>query len=162
MVKIRRLKNSDLEQVIELSVNEDQLKYVGTIEALLEEASDTWHFHVITDGETVVGFFNIDIDYSHNYAFAKPNELGLRAFFIDSSHQGKGYGKSAIAALLTHLQRSYDQHSSIALTVNQKNLGAYKCYLNGGFEDTGELFYGGAAGPQHIMRLNFGSVPTSA
>ena len=79
--------------------------------------------------------------------------LGLRAFFIDSSNQGKGYGKAAAMELKPYLVREYSSYSSIALTVNGNNPAAYKCYLGAGFEDTGALYQGGKAGPQHIMRM---------
>ncbi len=33
-----------------------------------------------------------------------------------------------------------------------QNQAARACYLKGGFEDHGEQYLGGPAGPQHIMR----------
>lgn len=41
----------------------------------------------------------------------------------------------------------------MVLTVNARNPAARAVYLAGGFADTGELYLGGPAGPQHVMRL---------
>ena len=137
-----------------LAVSSEQVKFVGTIEELLSDKEQSWNYHVITDIDKIVGFFNIDTAYSHRYPFTVQGELGLRAFFIDSNSQGKGYGKAAVLALRDFLQESFPGRPSIALTVNCKNPGAYRCYLSGGFVDNGELYHGGKAGPQHIMRMD--------
>ena len=154
MIAIRKLTESDVDDVKNLAVNSEQVRLVGTIEDLLSEVEDSWNYHVITENEKIVGFFNIDSAYSDTYPFTIQGELGLRAFFIDSSCQGKGYGKAATVALGRYLKEAYPDRSSIVLTVNCENPGAYRCYLGGGFCDTGELFHGGKAGPQHIMRMS--------
>lgn len=153
MVNIRRYSSADHTAVQSLAVNPDQVQYVGGIDELFESVPPTWHFHVVEHEGDIVGFFNIDTAYAENYDFAEPNELGLRAFFIDASTQGRGYGKAAAAALQPYLVQAYPKHASIALTVNCRNQAAYHCYLAGGFSDTGSLYHGGKAGPQHIMRM---------
>ena len=155
MVEIRKLTETDVDAVKNLAVNSEQVKYVGTINELLDEMADGWNYHVISAKGRIVGFFNIDTAYSDSYPFTLQGELGLRAFFIDSACQGQGYGKAAVIALGEYLKEEYPDRSSIALTVNCRNPGAYKCYLSGGFSDNGELYHGGKAGPQHIMRMNF-------
>jgi GNAT superfamily N-acetyltransferase len=157
MVEIRTLADSDIDAIENLAVNSEQVKYVGTIEKLLSEKEHGWNYHVITDSDKVVGFFNIDTEYSDRYPFTIQGELGLRAFFVDSASQGKGYGSAAVSALGDYLKESYPDRPSIALTVSCKNPGAYKCYLTGGFLDNGELYHGGKAGPQHIMRMELNS-----
>ncbi|TCS41271.1 GNAT family N-acetyltransferase [Reinekea marinisedimentorum] len=154
MVEIRKAADSELDQIKTLSVADDQVKFVGVLADLLQEVPNTWHLHVITADKKIVGFFNIDVGYSSNYSFAGSDELGLRTFFIDSGHQGKGYGKAAVLALEPYLTITYSGWASAVLTVNCKNKSAYNCYVNGGFKDTGDLFHGGNAGPQHIMRLS--------
>lgn len=136
-----------------LSVHDDQLKYVGTLEEILCNVSSTVHPNVVLFKGQVVGFFLIDTTYSQDYAFCQGEALGLRAYFIGKQHQGKGYGKAAMAALATYLNQRYAQAKQIYLTVNCKNPSAYQCYIAAGFEDTETLYYGGAAGPQHVLRL---------
>jgi GNAT superfamily N-acetyltransferase len=157
VITIRELANADISAVKKLAVNSEQVKFVGTIEELLSEKVSGWNYHVIIFNEQIVGFLNIDTEYSDRYPFTIRDELGLRAFFVNSENQGKGYGKAAVAALQSFLKEVYPERKSIALTVNCKNSGAYKCYLSGGFKDSGELYDGGKAGPQHIMRMELGS-----
>jgi hypothetical protein len=54
-------------------------------------------------------------------------------------------------ALPNYLSEAYPNHLNIFLTVNCQNSTAKDLYLKGGFEDTNNLYHGGAAGPQHIM-----------
>ena len=153
MIQLSRIQLSDWHRVAHLAVSEDQRAFVSTMAELYEIAAPEFHFHVIeVDGE-VVGFFNLDVVYGDRYDFAEPGDLGLRSYLIDERHQGKGYGKAACQALGAYLRNHYANHPAIVLTVNCRNQGAYKAYLSAGFEDTGALYHGGAAGPQHIMRM---------
>lgn len=152
-IDIQAMTPAHLPQVAELSVAPEQVKFVGTMEEILVNIDDTVHPHVIMDSDTVVGFFLIDTQYGHKYDFARSEALGLRAFFIDHRHQGKGYAKRAVLALKAFLVSAYPDFDQIYLTVNCKNPAARHCYVQGGFTDTHELYLGGAAGPQHIMHM---------
>lgn len=152
-IYFKRLQPDEFECIQKLSVGDDQIHYVGTVQRLLDKACGTSHYHIILHDDQIVGFFNIDTVYDQTYEFTVPGELGLRAFFIDKRYQGKGLGKASAKVLKNYLAEAYSDHPSIALTVNCKNPGAYKAYLHGGFTDTGELYHGGKAGPQHIMRM---------
>jgi RimJ/RimL family protein N-acetyltransferase len=104
-------------------------------------------------GGDIIGFFIIDTAYAQKYAFAQPGDIGLLAYFVDARHQGKGFGKAGVKALYPYLQAQYPNALSVVLTVNCRNLPAIKSYLQGGFEDTQQLYHGGRSGPQHIMRM---------
>ena len=41
----------------------------------------------------------------------------------------------------------------IVLSVNVRNPVAIRTYARAGFADTGELYLGGTAGPQHVFEL---------
>ncbi|GAB6261270.1 GNAT family N-acetyltransferase [Photobacterium sp. 53610] len=153
LIRIEAMKPAHLEQVAVLSVEETQVKFVGTMNEILVIIDNIVHPHVILDGETVVGFFLIDTRYGQCYDFSETDALGLRAFFIDQHHQGKGYGKAAVASLKPFLKSAYPEALQLFLTVNCKNPAARYCYEQGGFTDTGDLYLGGAAGPQHIMQM---------
>ena len=84
---------------------------------------------------------------------ARADELGLRAFMIHSRDQGKGYATAAVLALKPYLAARYPKRSAVLLTVNMQNPGAIRCYLKGGFADTGGIYPHGLAGPQHILRM---------
>ncbi|PTY37300.1 hypothetical protein BGP77_03995 [Saccharospirillum sp. MSK14-1] len=153
MITLRRLTPADWDDARTLSVAQAQREFVGTLDDILDAAQPTDHFHFIERDNEPVGFCNIDTAYSQYYEFAEPGELGLRSFLIDQRFQGQGLGKATSAALLPYLKRHYHQHPAIVLTVNQRNLAAYHLYRLAGFEDDGELYLGGAAGPQHVLRL---------
>ncbi len=106
--------------------------------------------------ERVVGIFVIDTAYSSKYDFCPKGAVGLGTFFIDHQYQGKGYGKSTVVALKPYLLEHYPQFRRLYLTVNCQNKSAYHCYFSNGFTDTGELYLGGEAGPQHIMFIEIG------
>ncbi len=42
----------------------------------------------------------------------------------------------------------------MVLTVNVRNQVARRLYLRHGFSDSGQLYLGGNAGPQHVLRLD--------
>jgi RimJ/RimL family protein N-acetyltransferase len=153
MIKIEKLSEKYIEQALALKVSDEQLKFVGTVQEIFDNTPETGHKHIVLVGDEVVGFFLIDTVYSDSYDFCSKESLGLRAFFIDSRHQGKGYGKSSVAALKPYIQQAYSQYNKIYLTVNCKNPSAYRCYLKNGFADTDELYLGGAAGAQYIMLM---------
>lgn len=152
MLEINKLDDSHITAIKMISLTEEQVRFAGTAESFLAEVSETVHRYVIEYGAEVVGFFKIDVEYPRKYEFCPEGALGLRAFAIDRSQQGKGIGKGTVGALFPYLKLNYPEHSAVYLTVNCKNPAAISCYEKGGFERTGELYLGGAAGPQHIMR----------
>ncbi|MDO6708681.1 GNAT family protein [Photobacterium sp. 1_MG-2023] len=152
-IKLEGMKPAHLEQVSALSVVESQLPFVGTMEEILVNVDDVVHPVVIQMEARVVGFFLVDTQYGQRYNFAPEDALGLRGFFVDQHYQGQGIGTRAVAALKTFLRAEYPHANQIVLTVNCKNPAAKICYERGGFIDAGELYHGGAAGPQHVMSM---------
>ncbi|MEF1291371.1 GNAT family N-acetyltransferase [Vibrio sp. M260118] len=151
MITLTPMTPEYLDQVISLSIAEEQLPFVGTIEEVLANADDEVHPHLVLADGHVVGIFLIDTTYSVHYDFCSPNTLGFRAFLVDIKCQGLGYGSAVIAQLTDYLAPHYSNYNTVYLTVNCENPVAYKCYLNNGFIDSGDVYLGGAAGPQHIM-----------
>ncbi|CAK2968901.1 GNAT family N-acetyltransferase [Vibrio crassostreae] len=152
MITIERLNDAHIEQVNEIQLADEQVKFAGTAAEFLLDGSETTHLHVIKSDNEVVGFFKLDIAYPDFYEFCPEGSIGLRAFVLDKNQQGKGLGTGTVKALFPYLKANYSAYESIYLTVNCKNPAAFNCYKNGGFEDTNEQYLGGAAGPQFIMR----------
>ncbi len=152
MVDIERLNEAHVPAVKKVRLSDEQIPFAGTAEEFLSSGNETTHLHILRSHGEVVGFFKIDTAYPESHSFCPQNTLGLRTFAISENHQGKGMGTSAIRALFPYLKQTYAAFQSIYLTVNCKNPAARACYLKGGFEDTGEQYLGGEAGPQHIMR----------
>jgi len=153
MLQLKQMNQSDLEAARMLKVNEDQHAYVKPITQTLAQKEADRDYHLIIESSRIIGFFIIDKGYSSRYDFTDKGELGLLGYFIDSKHQGKGFGGAACRLLREYIPQKYPGYASIVLTVNCKNLPAQRAYQAGGFYDTGELYQGGRSGPQHIYRM---------
>ncbi len=137
-----------------LRVAEDQYPFVGdvTLNLALAEADPNSDAMAILVGDTVIGFYQLD--FAGAMAGWNPHGkagVGLRAFMLDRDWQGRGLGTRAINACCADLERRHPERRLLALTVNCSNLGAIRAYRKAGFVDTGELYFGGKAGPQHLM-----------
>jgi RimJ/RimL family protein N-acetyltransferase len=146
-------------QFLSVSVTSEQIKFSGTVAEAYGSAEEGIDFHGIRLGNQPVGFFKIDRLYHSRYPFAHDTGLGLRAFMIDANHQGQGLATQVVEALGPYLAKHYPDATAVVLTVNMANPGAIRCYLKGGFDDTGETWPHGEAGPQHIMRMDLASAP---
>jgi RimJ/RimL family protein N-acetyltransferase len=153
-VTLTPIGRDDFDRVAGIRVAPEQERFSGTVAEAFASDETGIDFHAILLAGRAVGFFKIDRNYSQRHDFPKPGELGLRAFMIDRNIQGRGIATAAVAALAPYLNTHYPLNESIVLTVNMVNPGAVKCYLKGGFHDTGEVNPQGDAGPQHILRLN--------
>lgn len=139
-----------------LRVAAEQSPFVGDTGANLDQAlaDPASEAMAILAGERVVGFYRLDFAAAAiaGRVFAEPS-VGLRSYLIDRDAQGRGYGRAAIAACCDDLRRRHPQRRLLALTVNLRNAAAIAAYRKAGFADTGELYLGGDAGPQHLMLL---------
>jgi RimJ/RimL family protein N-acetyltransferase len=143
-----------VDAVLRLRVSPEQSAYVGDIAFNLADAqrdarSDAMAIQV---GATVIGFYRLD--YAPTIVARKSLDdasVGLRAFFIDLDWQGRGLGTRAVAACCDDLKRRHPERHLLALNVNCRNVAAINAYRKAGFVDTGELYLGGSAGPQHLM-----------
>lgn len=137
-----------------LRVCTDQYAFVGDIAFNLVDAernpdSDAM---AILLGDTVIGFYRLD--YAPTVVAWKPicgASVGLRALTIDRRWQGRGLGTRAIAAACADLRRRHPDRRLLALNVDCSNVVAIGAYRNAGFVDTGELYFGGRAGPQRLL-----------
>ena len=136
-----------------LAVAPEQVVFSGQAVDFVTTPDPQMDSHVILADGAVVGFFRIDRDYATVHDFARPGDLGLRSVIVDRAQQGRGIGSAMIRALPAYLADHYPGATDLYLTVNLRNPGARKSYLNGGFTDNGAHFLGGDAGPQHIMHM---------
>lgn len=141
-------------QVRALRVAPSQVKYVGNFafnldDALLDPLSEA--MAVLAD-DVVIGFYRLDFAPRAviGRTLGAPS-VGVRAFAIDMQFQGRGLGIRATHAMCADLQQRHPGRRLVVLAVNCSNRIAVAAYRNAGFIDTGELFTGGRAGPQHVM-----------
>lgn len=156
-IDFKALDDINYKKVSKLAVYEDQLPYVGSVKANIDISSGdkSKKFFVIQKGELVIGAFCIDIDYSSSIELASDKDLGLRSYLIDKEFQGKGYGKEACIKLKSFLQINFQNHNRILLTVNCKNKKAFAIYCASGFVNSNKIYYGGRAGPQHLLEMDY-------
>ncbi len=152
MIHIERLNSAHVPFVKNIQLSDESVRFASSADDYLLDSSDTTHRYVIKQYDLVVDFFKLDVAYASTYRFCSKNSIGLRTFAVDQRQQGKGLGTRTVEALLCYLAKHYQTYDFVYLTVNCKNPAAIACYRKGGFEDTGELYLGGQAGPQHVMR----------
>ena len=125
----------------------------------LAERDPARHPYVLVEGGVPVAFLVLDETPSD----ADPSaDLLLRGFFVDAGAQGRGVATRAVAALPDVVRRDLPAVRTLVLTVNVRNPVARAVYVRGGFVDAGELYLGGSAGPQHVLRLELGPEPTAS
>jgi ribosomal protein S18 acetylase RimI-like enzyme len=107
---------------------------------------------ILRDGAPV-GYFQLDTRGVPG-APAGPEIIGLRALAIDRGAQNQGVGRGAMLALPAYVRTRFPERRTVALTVNVDNPAAIALYAATGFVDAGGgLYYGGHAGPQHVLLL---------
>jgi GNAT superfamily N-acetyltransferase len=77
--------------------------------------------------------------------------VALRALLIDARQQRRGFGLRAVQALCDDVEHRHAGRRLLLLLVHCRNQPAIATYRRAGFVDTGQLFEGGRAGPQHLM-----------
>ena len=139
--------------VLALAPRPEQEPYSGRADQTLPfaESQPTQTPYVITERGRAVGFFVLDTAASPADA---SSDLVLRAFFVDAAAQGRGLAKAAVGLLPALVRADFPDVRRVVLTVNVRNPAARTVYLSGGFADDGELYLGGSAGPQHVLRLD--------
>ncbi|CAH7480336.1 hypothetical protein VCHA41O245_60078 [Vibrio chagasii] len=70
MITIERLNDAHIEQVNQIQLADEQVKFAGTATDFLSDGSETTHLHIIKYGSEVVGFFKLDVAYPAATNFA--------------------------------------------------------------------------------------------
>ena len=113
-----------------------QTGFIESVSECLEEADKVkeWKPVGIYNNNNLVGFA------MYGY-FLEPQPLGrvwLDRFLIDSRYQGRGYGETAVIALLNRLKNEY-KCNKVYLSVYDDNEVAISLYKKIGFKFNGEL-----------------------
>jgi RimJ/RimL family protein N-acetyltransferase len=107
---------------------------------------------IVADGAPA-GFFVLHQGESAQPLATGDDEVLLRGFFVDAAVQRLGVASRALAGLPGFLREHLPAVRRVVLTVNLKNPTAIRVYRRAGFADTGDLYHGGAQGPQHVFTL---------
>lgn len=141
-------------RVAALDVLPAQRPFVGTVGNLLADLDHSSQAlgMVVLQADEPIGFYRIDL-HPRSVAgrdFEQPS-LGLRGFFIDARWQRRGLGRLALTAMLDDLESRLPWARLLVLGVGRNNASAVELYRSAGFDDDGELYDGGPAGPQLLM-----------
>jgi diamine N-acetyltransferase len=140
-ITLRELTRETWEECIDLDVAEHQRDFVSSNLVSLAEAQfypGTVCRAVYAD-EAMVGFvmYGPDAEYA-------PGEEGAYAFvrlMVDRHHQGKGYGRAAIAAVIEAI-RQIPESRILYTSFVPENTHAGRLYADMGFRQTGRMLGG--------------------
>jgi diamine N-acetyltransferase len=94
---------------------------------------DTARPRAIYAGKRVVGFLMYDVSRGRG----KSRKALIYRFMIDAAHQGKGYGRAALAAALDEI-RAIPRIKKVAISYMPDNPVAGPFYASFGFKEVGE------------------------
>lgn len=145
---LRPIDRQNYPEILGLSVKPEQQRYVATNAQSLAQAlfhEEAW-FRGIYAGDTPVGFVMLEVrPEAHEYAVWR--------LMIDASHQGKGYGRLAMARIVEHV-RGLPGAKELLLSYVPGDGEPGGFYEKLGFEYTGEV-----DGGEKVMRLDLGGAP---
>jgi RimJ/RimL family protein N-acetyltransferase len=143
------------ERLLALAPRPEQERFSGSLAETLPaaEADPEREPVAILAGDEPVGFFVLHRGPAAGELAPEPRDVLLRAFLVDAAAQGRGIATRALAALPDFVSERLPGVRRIVLSVNVRNPVAIRTYARAGFADSGALYHGGAAGPQHVFEL---------
>ncbi|HEK9099095.1 GNAT family N-acetyltransferase [Bacillus pfraonensis] len=144
-VTLKKITSDNWREALTLSVNIEQQKFVSEItppvaialaKAYIRPDDKMIEPFGIYHNEKMVGFFNL------HYEPDCQKDFWLFHFFIDKGYQGKGFGATAIKAIIDHIKTVHLSCHRIRLTVHPENASGQKFYKKLGFSDDNIYTYG--------------------
>jgi diamine N-acetyltransferase len=144
-VSLRPVDQGNYQACIDLAVNPSQEPFVASNVQSLADAyvwRDAAEPYAVVAGDEVVGFALLYPLVEGEPAYPLPADgevrgLVLVRLMVDARHQGRGYGRAALEAVV-ELARERG-HGSLRLSVVPENTQALEFYRRNGFAETGEL-----------------------
>lgn len=151
MINLRKITKENIDDILKLSVSDEQKAYVSDNSESLAQAyvySDTaWPFAIYED-DTPVGFIMMGYYDAKQY-------YTLWKFMIDQRFQHKGYGRQALLLGLDFIEEKFHP-DRIYTGVSSGNNVAKGLYESVGFVDTGFREFGME---ELCLNYRFGDVP---
>jgi diamine N-acetyltransferase len=145
-ISLREISKDNWEMATSLKLSDDQQKFVSPnwYSILQEIFIDVDIFcRAIYLDETMIGFAMMGQDPDDKTCF-------ISRLMIAQEHQGKGYGRAALKAIIEEMKTRYNPDALI-IRVAPENKVAYTLYISMGFAETGEIHRGEA-----VLRLPLG------
>lgn len=137
MVELREINAGNFDDVIELTVFDEQKDFVASNMYSLAESKvkpECVPLAIYSDDD-LVGFVMYNTDAYDNH------EYWIWRLMIDRKHQKKGYGKAAMQLVLAKMM-SDDDRSKIYISFEPENTGAKALYEQLGFSPDGRVIEG--------------------
>lgn len=141
-ISLREVTKETLGTILRLKVAPGQEHFVASNAASIAQAhfhEEAW-FRAVYAGEVPVGFVMLEVNES-------VPEYGVWRFMIGARHQGKGFGRDAMARIVEHV-RSLPGAKELLLSHVPGEGSPGQFYVGLGYEYTGEEDHG-----ELIMRL---------
>ncbi|WHY60128.1 GNAT family N-acetyltransferase [Cytobacillus firmus] len=140
-IKLKPVTRDNWEEAIQMKVIEWQRDFVPSAAVSLAKvyikpdgnAVEYIPFSIY-DNDKMVGFI------MHAYEPDTVNMYWINGFFIDQKYQGRGYGRAALAVMISWIKTKFPKCEEIRLTVHKDNRHAKNLYKNFGFMPTGEIW----------------------
>lgn len=135
--ELREINDNNRADCIALKVSPEQMQYIASNEDSLRDAKENAEvarpYAIYIDGE-IAGFTM--------FAFDEENEddddkYWLWRFMIDSSLQGRGYGKAALKEIIQYFKAN--GADIITLSTKESNTTALSLYHKLGFKENGDM-----------------------
>jgi diamine N-acetyltransferase len=133
-VRLKDVTAANWEAVVDLELSDDQLDLVASNAYSIAESKFTplARPRAVYAGKSVVGF----LMYEPLADEGKPHEASIYRFMIDRKHQGKGYGRAALAQAIDEI-RAISGIRKITICYMADNAVAKRFYGSLGFVETG-------------------------
>lgn len=135
-VTLRDITRHNWRECVNLTVRPDQRHYVATNAVSMAQAryEPEWIPLAVYDDATMVGFVMYGIS-------PEDHQHWILRVMVDTAHQGKGYGRAAMRALLARM-RADPSCDEMFISYEADNAVAEALYLSLGFEKTGAIVEG--------------------
>ena len=152
MLRLERITHENLDDILSLTVRVEQKSFVADNARSITEAyialshgGHAFPFGVF-EGETAVGFvmigFGTDDDWADAPEIAK-NSYNIWRLMTDKKHQGKGYGKGALALALDFIRTFPCGSADVCwVSYSPENTNVKNLYRSFGFAETGDYVDG--------------------
>lgn len=136
MVKLFDIDEQNWLEIVSLSVNEEQKKFLDKPIGILARGyiyrSNNAKVYGISNDEQIIGVALVkDLD-------EEPACYDLQQFMIDRHFQNKGYGTEALRLILMLLSKE-GKYGQVEVCVNKSDTAALRMYKKVGFVDTGYI-----------------------
>lgn len=126
---LKPITEQNWKECAELQVHKAQEPYLPSNAYSIAESKyePQMELFAIYKDDLMIGFLS--------YLLDDQGDLNLTRFMIDHRHQGKGYGKAALAATLDQIRTHYHTHP-LWLSLHPENTTAIYLYKSAGFTIT--------------------------